>query len=1108
MLEAGRITNQQMAAIRKETAATAQSIRTLNTVAGGFVGLQGLKAAATQLASIADGYSNVQAKIRLAAGENANLSASFDRVFGVAQRTYNSLDGTAALVQRGAQALRSFGLEADAAFSRSVELAEVFNKGLVISGASASEAANAALQFSQALASGRFQGDEFRSVMENNSRFAKLLADSLGVNIAQLREMSKEGKLTTQTFLNLLNRTQELDAEFNRMPLTIGRAKAQLDNAFTRFIGEADQARGTSRAIAQAMSALANNLGPVVTALGNLAIVAAGAFGARLILSAKAYATSLLEQAAAAKAAAVTAKEKAVADQQAAQATLLKARGEQVAAEQAVAAAAADRSRIQSVIAMARAQEAAIRANALRAKSEIELARLSQQLTAVEGARAAATKALGDARAAEIRANAQLLVANRALKDAYAATGAAGASSMAKITLGMRAATAAQNAMTLATRAFSSALALVGGPLGLVIIGVGLLASGFANAGARAQEAEGKFRAAIEAAGAFRDFQTKEAALSALGSLHPERAQEIAEIERLRRIRGQGPLPSYNTGSVLSPNFQTGATIDKEIAERTRRVTELSREIDYINKRINENTISWSNNGQALQGASSESEEHNKALEKQLRSATAQRLEIEKGIKAALEYEAMQELGVKSVSELSEATRAKIDALAKEKEALKAAQEARKGATKAEREAESATSRRAEQYTSIVDRINRQIALDRESQLVTDEMTAAQKLQVVVLEDLKSAKNLLTDAEKARVRALLDEAVAQGLAAKNMEDARQGAEELLRLQNQLNESLRTQQAQNDADLFGIGRGEEATERMRRLVDIQREYQRQVESLNLQLAAAGGDKATDAAKAAYQAQLDALNTYHEQALRAEEDYQRRRTEMQANGWNGIIAATEDYIARAADVAGQARDITGSFLEGLTDNFTEFFTKGRADWKSFFDDINAEILRFIVRQQLSNFMKSLMGGGATASANGGGWAGALWSLFGGGSGGWGWADGGYTGPGGKYEPAGIVHKGEGVLTQAEVASLGGVAGFNALRQALRRGYADGGLAGGSSRVAVGARIDSGPANPRRAAGAGFTQIINNTYAGREDRRTAEYAAAESGRQARRAMSRAGG
>jgi hypothetical protein len=61
--------------------------------------------------------------------------------------------------------------------------------------------------------------------------------------------------------------------------------------------------------------------------------------------------------------------------------------------------------------------------------------------------------------------------------------------------------------------------------------------------------------------------------------------------------------------------------------------------------------------------------------------------------------------------------------------------------------------------------------------------------------------------------------------------------------------------------------------------------------------------------------------------------------------------------------------------------------------------------------------------------------------------GFADGGYTGHGGKYDPAGIVHKGEGVLTQEEIRALGGPEGFYALRHSIKNGFADGGLALGS-------------------------------------------------------------
>src|SRR5690606_14985029 len=67
---------------------------------------------------------------------------------------------------------------------------------------------------------------------------------------------------------------------------------------------------------------------------------------------------------------------------------------------------------------------------------------------------------------------------------------------------------------------------------------------------------------------------------------------------------------------------------------------------------------------------------------------------------------------------------------------------------------------------------------------------------------------------------------------------------------------------------------------------------------------------------------------------------------------------------------------------------------------------------------------------------------------------YANGGYTGHGGKYDPAGIVHKGEGVLTQEEIKALGGPQGFEELRKSIRRGYSAGGLVADTHRVGMGA------------------------------------------------------
>lgn len=64
--------------------------------------------------------------------------------------------------------------------------------------------------------------------------------------------------------------------------------------------------------------------------------------------------------------------------------------------------------------------------------------------------------------------------------------------------------------------------------------------------------------------------------------------------------------------------------------------------------------------------------------------------------------------------------------------------------------------------------------------------------------------------------------------------------------------------------------------------------------------------------------------------------------------------------------------------------------------------------------------------------------------------GFSDGGFTGTGGKYEPAGVVHKGEFVFSKETVQRLG-AGNLDRLHQSARKGYASGGLVGDAGKVA---------------------------------------------------------
>ncbi|MGI8395108.1 tape measure protein [Agrobacterium deltaense] len=171
---------------------------------------------------------------------------------------------------------------------------------------------------------------------------------------------------------------------------------------------------------------------------------------------------------------------------------------------------------------------------------------------------------------------------------------------------------------------------------------------------------------------------------------------------------------------------------------------------------------------------------------------------------------------------------------------------------------------------------------------------------------------------------------------------------------------------------------------------------------------------------------------------------------------IDAAAEAY-ARAGSAAEQLAEKQNEIRESAENamNTTKDVTRGIVD--GFLEgekaaDIFSNALKKVGNALLDDVFNNMfkiqnMGGG-------GGLFGGLLNLFGGGSqwsgiqsgkitGGL-FSEGGYTGDGGKYQPAGVVHKGEYVFDQAAVKAAGGPAAMEAMRRNLK-GYADGGYVG---------------------------------------------------------------
>jgi tape measure domain-containing protein len=181
------------------------------------------------------------------------------------------------------------------------------------------------------------------------------------------------------------------------------------------------------------------------------------------------------------------------------------------------------------------------------------------------------------------------------------------------------------------------------------------------------------------------------------------------------------------------------------------------------------------------------------------------------------------------------------------------------------------------------------------------------------------------------------------------------------------------------------------------------------------------------------------------------------------YDAAIGSAKETFAEAGREAGKvfADEARRNTQDILADFLVDPFSKGLdglvEDFGKTFQRIAAQAVAAKIADKLFDGMD--------------GWLSKLGGLFGGGGGGilasigsfFGFAAGGYTGDGGKYEPAGVVHKGEGVLSQREVRAIGGPSGFQSLRESINRfgadflhtlplpGYAEGGFVGSTPSYA---------------------------------------------------------
>ena len=173
----------------------------------------------SQVTGIADTLTLTTARLDLMNDGLQTTGELQNMILASAQRSRAEYGATAAAVSK-------LGILASEAFSGTEEIvafSELMNKSFKVGGASIQEQSSAMYQLTQAMAAGKLQGDEFRSIMENAPMLAEAIATYTGKSKGELKEMSSEGLITADIIKGaMFAAADDINSKFETMPKTFG----------------------------------------------------------------------------------------------------------------------------------------------------------------------------------------------------------------------------------------------------------------------------------------------------------------------------------------------------------------------------------------------------------------------------------------------------------------------------------------------------------------------------------------------------------------------------------------------------------------------------------------------------------------------------------------------------------------------------------------------------------------------------------------------------------------------------------------------------------------------------------------------------------------------
>ena len=790
---------------------------------------------------------------------------------------------------------------------QTLDITDSFSFLLVTNAAAADKAGSALDAYSKVLQTGKVEADDWVSIQDAMPTIVNAIASATGKSTQEIRKLGVEGKLSLDAINTGLLGTVEANRQAAAdMSTSVQDAMVNISNAIQTFLGGMEEQTGAVAGLASMLITLADNVDLVAVAMAGAGVAALTNYVAKSGLAVKA----------------------ALAD-----------RAARIAqAEAVLQAAIADQRKAETATILAAREAAAARGTAVQTQMSIQLAQARQR-------EAVATAAVATAQTGLRTVSAGLL-------------GILGG----PMGLALLAGTAAASFLLLSNNADQASVSLddMHKP-------VAQLREEFeklnrdqreaslvkwqqeqVNAADKVKDAYGELAQSIRSAVVTAPVRDSN------GQYNRQLAEYQGLVDRLNEARaaGRGLAPVLQevgtrlqlpAGTVQQWITQAGAVSDAD--QRSSLIAETLRVLTGV---TDQNTSATQANNAAKAGMSSAGQTYLETLQKQLAGLQ----DNGDATKIANRY----------LAENADLTDTDRQAILSAASAIEAQKNANKAATDSSKDRTKALNDEIKALDAIIDR-----ALPEKKRL-TDLVEGVQGLRkaqaagkITAAEMELGIKNLNTAYADPAIQKQAEEEKKLAEQRRNSADAYRKAMEVV---------LQTRQDAINADVAGVGMGDDQREEADRLNAVRQKYA----DARRQLEEQQEDVSRRLSQDAYQQRLADLADYQAREMQMEVDGFDARLLAQRDYRNGAKRAWANIQADAANVAGATDDMLTTGFNSARDAVAEFAMTGKANFKSFTVSVISDMARIASQQAASSLLSGLVGMGMSA----------LGGYFGGGNG----------------------------------------------------------------------------------------------------------------------------